>query len=205
MVFAGMDGLQVLRRMQNRSGAIQHAFLERSQVLNQIRSDVYLSGTYARDYLLDPESAAAEKNRAELTRLRREMDAILAGYAGLMRPEERTPFDGLRRSLDDYWQVLDPVFQWSPGQRSQNGFRFLRDEVFPPPLDDAGVGGSDPECERATVGRRQSARGCFVLRVPHQIERSPWPSLWSSADCLRYSLAGGYWTSKAKLLRDFPK
>jgi len=131
MVFAGIDGLQVLRRMQNRSGTIQHEFLERSRVLNQIRSDVYLSGTYARDYLLDPESAAAEKNRAELTRLRYEMDAILAGYAGLMRPEERTPLEGLRHSLDDYWRVLDPVFKWSPNQRSQNGFRFLRDEVFP--------------------------------------------------------------------------
>ncbi len=131
MVFAGIDGLQVLRRMQNRSGAIQHAFLERSQVLNQIRSDVYLSGTYARDYLLDPESAAAEKHRAELTRLRQEITVILAGYADLMRPEERAPLDGLRRSLDDYWQVLNPVFAWSASERSQNGFRFLRDEVFP--------------------------------------------------------------------------
>jgi hypothetical protein len=67
------------------------------------------SGTYARDYLLDPEPSAAEKNRAELNRLRKEMDAILAGYADLMRPEERTPLDGLRRSLDEYWRVLDPV------------------------------------------------------------------------------------------------
>jgi signal transduction histidine kinase len=131
MVFAGIDGLRVLRRMQDRSGAIQHDFLERSRVLNQIRSDVYLSGTYARDYLLDPELSAAEKNRTELHRLRQEMDAILAGYADLMRPEERGPLDDLRRSLDDYWHVLDPVFQWSPNQRSQNGFRFLRDEVFP--------------------------------------------------------------------------
>jgi signal transduction histidine kinase len=131
MVFAGIDGLQVLRRMQNRGGTIQHEFLERSRVLNQIRSDVYLSGTYARDYLLDPEPSAAEKNRAELNRLRKEMDAILGGYADLMRPEERTPLDGLRRSLDDYWRVLDPVFQWSPNQRSQSGFRFLRAEVFP--------------------------------------------------------------------------
>ena len=131
MVLAGIDGLRVLRRIQDRSGTIQHEFLERSRVLNQIRSDVYLSGTYARDYLLDPEPSTAEKNRTELNRLRREMDAILAGYAGLMRPEERTPLDGLRRSLDEYWHVLDPVFQWSPEQRRQNGFRFLRDEVFP--------------------------------------------------------------------------
>ena len=131
MVFAGVDGLQVLRRMQDRSGAIQHDFRERSRVLNQIRSDVYLSGTFARDYLLDPQPATAEKNRTELDRLRQEMDAILAGYAGLMRAEERTPLDGLRRSLDEYWRVLDPVFQWSPEQRRQSGFQFLRDEVFP--------------------------------------------------------------------------
>ena len=131
MVFAGIDGLRVLRRMQDRSGTIQHEFLERSRVLNQIRSDVYLSGTYARDYLLDSQPATAEKNRAELDRLRQEMGAILAGYAGLMRPEERMPLDGLRQSLDEYWRVLDPVFQWSPDQRRQGGFSFLRDEVFP--------------------------------------------------------------------------
>jgi hypothetical protein len=131
MVFAGIDGIQALRRIQDRSGTIQHDFLPRSRVLNQIRSDVYLSGTYARDYLLDPQPSTAEKNRTELNRLRREMDTILAGYAGLMRPVEQTPLDGLRRRLDEYWRVLDPVFQWSPEQRRQSGFRFLRDEVFP--------------------------------------------------------------------------
>ncbi len=131
MVFAGADGIQVLGRMQTGSAAIQREFLERSRVLNQIRSDVYLSGTYARDYLLDPQPSMAEKNLAELNRLRREMDAIIVAYRELMRPEERTPLDGLRRSLDDFWHTLDPVFQWSPEQRRQNGFLFLRDEVFP--------------------------------------------------------------------------
>lgn len=131
MVFAGIDGLQVLRRMQIRSGAIQRDFLERSRVLNQIRSDVYLSGTITRDYLLDPQPASAERNRGELNRLRQEMDAILTAYSSLMNPEEQTPLNGLRRSLDEYWRVLDPVFQWSPDQRRQSGFSFLRDEVFP--------------------------------------------------------------------------
>lgn len=131
MAFAGVDARQVLRRMQDRDASIQRDFLARSRVLNQIRSDVYLSGTYARDYLLDPEPAAAEKNRAELARLREEMDTILAGYAGLPRPEERAPLDGLRSSLTAYWRALDPVLQWTPAQRRENGFPFLRDEVFP--------------------------------------------------------------------------
>lgn len=131
MVFAGTDGLQVLRRTQNRSGELQRDFLERSRVLNQIRSDVYLSGTWARDYLLDPEPGAAEKNRTELTRLQQEMDTILGGYAGLLKPEDRMPLDGLRQSLNAYWQALDPVLRWTAEQRRQNGFPFLRDEVFP--------------------------------------------------------------------------
>jgi signal transduction histidine kinase len=130
MVFAGVDGLRVLRSMQDRSAAIQRDFLERGRVLNQIRSDVYLSGTYARDYILDPEPSAAEKNRIELRRLRKSMSVTLASYSGMMQPSENGPVEGLRRSLDEYWAVLDPVLQWGPEQRAKMGFRFLRDEVF---------------------------------------------------------------------------
>ncbi len=125
MAFAGIDGLRVLRQMQERSGTIQRDFLERSRVLNQIRSDVYLSGTYTRDYLLDPLLSAADKNRSELNRLRKEMDAILASYAGLMSAEERTPLDGLRRSLNEYWHILDPVFHWNPRATPRRRFRVL--------------------------------------------------------------------------------
>src|SRR6185369_4120776 len=70
MVLAGINGLQVLRRMQDRSRTIQGDFLERNRTLNQIRSDVYISGTYARDYLLDPVPSTADKTRSDLSRLR---------------------------------------------------------------------------------------------------------------------------------------
>jgi signal transduction histidine kinase len=131
MVFAGVDGLRVLRRMQDRSGSIQREFLERGRVLNQIRSDVYLSGTYARDYLLDPGRSAADRSKTELRRLRREMDATLANYAQLMRPEEREPLEGLRRNLNEYWQALDPVLLWGADQRRGSGYAFVRDVVIP--------------------------------------------------------------------------
>lgn len=131
MISAGADGLHVLGQMQDRSAGIQRDFLQRSRVLNQIRFDVYLSGTYARDYLLDPEPAAADKNRKELRRLQQEVAMILDSYSSLMRADERAPLADLKRSLDSYWQRLDPVFQWTTEQRRANGFAFLRDEVFP--------------------------------------------------------------------------
>jgi signal transduction histidine kinase len=131
MVFAGIDGLRVLRRMQRRSASIQSDFIERGRVLNQIRSDVYLSGTYARDYLLDPERGAADKSKTELRRLRREMDATLANYSRLMQPEERQPLEGLRRNLTEYWEALDPVLLWSADRRREDGYAFVRDVVIP--------------------------------------------------------------------------
>jgi signal transduction histidine kinase len=125
MAFAGFDGFRLVRRMANRSAAIQRLFRERGRVLNQIRSDVYLSGTWARDYLLEPQPAKADRDRAELSRLRREMDAVLGNYAAT------PPVESLRHSLEDYWRVLDPVFRWSPAERRERGFSFMQAEILP--------------------------------------------------------------------------
>ncbi|HZT31504.1 MAG TPA: ATP-binding protein [Bryobacteraceae bacterium] len=130
MVFAGFDAVEALLRIQAANEAIRQEFLSRTRVLEQIRSDVYLSGTYVRDYLLDPEPDRAEEHKGSLIQARREMDAALATYRRLMSPLETGPFDTLTRQLSDFWRVLEPVFQWTPVQR-KGGFEFLRTEVLP--------------------------------------------------------------------------
>ena len=37
----------------------------------------------------------------------------------------------LTQELADYWQVLEPTFEWTAEQRQKAGYAFLRDEVFP--------------------------------------------------------------------------
>jgi hypothetical protein len=59
MALAGLDGVRVLRSIQSRSDAIRNDFLERNRLLNQLRSDLYLSGTRARAYVLEPDPAKA--------------------------------------------------------------------------------------------------------------------------------------------------
>ena len=131
MTFTGLDAIRDLRRIQQRNEEIQTGFLERNQVLNQIRADAYLFGTYARDYLLDPEPGNAIRYAGELSRLRNEMEATLAGYKGLAMPVERAPLQDLSQGLAGYWTTLDPMFHWTPEQRREKGFVFLRDDVFP--------------------------------------------------------------------------
>ena len=131
MGFAGFDSIQTIRRIQKSNDDIREDFLSRTKVLEQIRSDLYLSGTYVRDYLLEPESQKAESHRASLLDTRNDMDAALRNYKALLNQAESRPFGVLTQELIVYWKVLEPVFLWDPSQRREHGYTFLRDEVFP--------------------------------------------------------------------------
>jgi signal transduction histidine kinase len=129
--FAGFDGIQALSQIRDANDRIRENFLLRTRLLERIRGDVYVSGTYVRDYLLEPETGKAEGHRYTLNESRKDTDAALAAYRALLTGRERAPFDGLARELDAYWLVLEPVIQWTPQQRQRSGYAFLRDEVFP--------------------------------------------------------------------------
>ncbi len=130
MAFAGLDAINTLQQIQASNDTIRDDFLLRTRVLERIRADLYISGTYVRDYLLERESGKAEGHRYSLIETRNDMDTALADYRKLLNAQESTPFQGLTAELEAYWKVLEPVFQWSPEQRQRDGYPFLRDEVF---------------------------------------------------------------------------
>ena len=131
MAFAGLDTLRMLRAIQDRNEAIRSGFLTRNRLLNLIRSDLYLSGTYVRDYLLEPDQRKAESSRASLQQSRGDMELALRRYAGLLSESDRQPFASLESQLSQYWKILDPVVQWDGDLRKTRGYPFLRDEVYP--------------------------------------------------------------------------
>jgi hypothetical protein len=106
MGFAGFDSIQTLRQIQSSNDEIREDFLSRTRVLEQIRSDLYLSGTYVRDYLLEPEIVKAESHRLSLLHTRNEMDSALEKYKALLTTEEASPFQILTQELKAYWKVL---------------------------------------------------------------------------------------------------
>jgi signal transduction histidine kinase len=131
MGFAGVDSIQALRQIQRSNDEIREDFLSRTKVLEQIRSDLYLSGTYVRDYLLEPDNQKAESHRLTLVEVRSDMDSAWRRYQALVNTEESAPFHSLTAELSGYWKLLEPVLLWNPVQRREHGYAFLRDEVFP--------------------------------------------------------------------------
>jgi signal transduction histidine kinase len=130
MAFAEFDGIRALRQIQNANNEISSDFLRRTQILEQIRATVYLSGTYVRDFVLEPEPSKTEQDRAAAQKVQPTMEAALRQYQTLLRREETSPFEALRQEVNNYWALIGPVFEWSPAQRKRAGYTFLRDEVF---------------------------------------------------------------------------
>ncbi|HUA18897.1 MAG TPA: sensor histidine kinase [Bryobacteraceae bacterium] len=131
MALAGIDAMRVLKQYRRNDDQIRRSYLAQNHVLNEIRSDVYVSGTYIRDYLLEPNSGRAETYRDSLGAVRKQMESALESYGRQADPLEVGHYAVLRSELMDYWGVLAPIFRWSANERRLSGYTFLRDEVFP--------------------------------------------------------------------------
>ncbi len=131
MGLAGIDALRVLQQFRRSDDQIRRRYLSENHVLNDIRSDVYVSGTYVRDYLLEPEPQRADVFRGNLEQVRKHMQAALDSYGRQVAPAELQHYTALRTELADYWEILAPIFHWDAAERRRSGYSFLRDEVFP--------------------------------------------------------------------------
>src|SRR5580698_714405 len=80
VALGGVDALRVLRQIRRQDDQIRRQFLAQNHVLNDIRSQLYLSGTYVRDYVLDPEQERADRYRTSLEAVRKEMQSALDSY-----------------------------------------------------------------------------------------------------------------------------
>jgi signal transduction histidine kinase len=131
LILSGLSALRALSEVQNANEITLRQFLAKNQQLDEIRAAVYLSGTYLRDYLLETDRAKAEQSRRELLDANSRIQSLVADNGPLSGAADHEMFEALKREVRDYWQTLEPVLSWSLEQRRREGYRFLRDEVFP--------------------------------------------------------------------------
>jgi signal transduction histidine kinase len=131
IVAAAVGTLVAFQRDRNTETQSRKAFLERLSALDQIRAQIYLSGTYVRDFLLSPDPDTAKAQAAHLATLERQTHNALDAYGRDLEPEEREPFLTLRNEIDAYWRVLDATVGWSPQERDRLRFPFFFRELVP--------------------------------------------------------------------------
>jgi signal transduction histidine kinase len=131
IVAAGAGTLLSLDHVRQDETRIRQTFMARMGVLDQIRSHIYLSGTYVRDFLLSPDPSGAAAQSARLATLERESYAALDSYSHTVDADGREPFQALKSEIEAYWSVLDRTMEWTPEERSTLRDSFFYDELVP--------------------------------------------------------------------------
>jgi signal transduction histidine kinase len=131
LVAAAVVSVASLDRVRNDEVRIRKAFLDRLNALDQIRSQIYLSGTYVRDFLLSPDAGGAAAQTQRLIALERDSRAAVAAYKQHLEQLEREPFLTLQSEIEDYWNVLDRTTAWTPEERNAKRDQFFYDQLVP--------------------------------------------------------------------------
>jgi signal transduction histidine kinase len=131
LVAVGASAISSLKEIERRHEDIRADFIARMRGLEQLRNDVYRSGTRVHDFLLDENPRTAERERADVLASQQHIDALEDEYARSLRPEERDLFASLRREVRVYNQAVLPVLDWTPAERQRRVDVFVRDELHP--------------------------------------------------------------------------
>ncbi len=131
LAVTGLNALSVLGRIQTRNENIRRDYFNRDRILEQLRSDIYLSGTYVRDLLLEPDPSRADIHRQELNDTRVRIETNVAAYDEILRPEERIPFERFTREVKGYFDSLRPALEWNTAQRQELGYSFMKNSLLP--------------------------------------------------------------------------
>jgi signal transduction histidine kinase len=101
--------------------------------LRQLRSDSQSSGIFVRDYLLDTARERAPEYRQRLSAYRETNRKTLRELLELARArgEDESRIQRLEANLEDYWQGLEPLFDWTIVEKINMSASFLRREVLP--------------------------------------------------------------------------
>jgi signal transduction histidine kinase len=130
MAAAELGALVMISSLRTSDARVEQRFLERSRILEQIRSSIYLSGTVARDSLLAPVGGASSQ-LAEVNGLHKQTDVALEKYQKSLEPQEEPAFFRLRSEIEGYWDVLSRTFAWTEEEREKYRYQFFYSELIP--------------------------------------------------------------------------
>ena len=131
LAISGVNAVTVLGRIQSSNEQIRQGYMKRDLILEELRSDLYLSGTYVRDLLLEPDPSRADLHRMELNGARERVKTLIGSYQALLSGSERIPFEQFNREITEYFDSFQPALEWSPSQRRRLGYSFMQTSLLP--------------------------------------------------------------------------
>ena len=127
----GLSAISFLSQIKIREEKIRRDYVNRDRVLQNLRSDIYTSGTYVRDFLLDTNDAFAAGHRDQFLETQRKLQNEVADYRRLIGAGDLGPVEQFATELAEYMKALSPVLTWNASERHARAYAFMQDELLP--------------------------------------------------------------------------
>ena len=109
----------------------QGDYVERTKLLEGLRTDILSLAVELRDYLLNPAEASGAVQRRRLFQLRDSIQGALTEAGRRLGPEYPVRLERLKRDFAGYWGSVEVVLSWTPSEKRAKAPAFLRQTVLP--------------------------------------------------------------------------
>jgi len=127
----GLSAISFLSQIRAQEEKIRQDYVNRDRVLQKLRSDIYTSGTYVRDFLLDTNDVFAVGHRDQFLETQRKLQNEAADYRRLIGAGDRGPVEAFAAELAAYMKALATVMTWNAAERHARAYAFMQDELLP--------------------------------------------------------------------------
>jgi len=127
----GVGAIRRARAIYDVMETTQDVYLQSEATRRDIATDMYLAGILVRDYLLDPSPQNAPQHRQQLLELRSSLQQRLDQLPQQLGDVKSPSLPRLQSEVQSYWESLDPIFDWTPQEKAERSWYFLRHGVFP--------------------------------------------------------------------------
>ena len=127
----GVSGITFLSRIDRRHEATRLEFVARTRITESLRSDVYLSGTHVRDFLLESDGAGGLTSGRAYLAIKAQVDEEVMRYRLRLEPQEAAQFQSLEQGIRSYFQTLDRVVQWPSAEKRKKADALAQTYILP--------------------------------------------------------------------------
>jgi len=127
----GYTAMDRARAIHDEMVDVHESYLRTDTFLRGIPDNMYLGGLMVRDYLLDPSSNGSSQHQQQLQAIRSSVEEQLRKLEPEVGEQATPSLKRLRSEVKNYWDSLEPIFQWTPEQKKAFGAGFLLHDVLP--------------------------------------------------------------------------
>jgi signal transduction histidine kinase len=127
----GFGAIERARQIYREMEVTQETYLANEAFRRDVSADMYLADILVRDYLLDPSRENAPMHKQQLVAIRASLQSRVDVLTQKIGDADASGLPRLQQEVQAYWDSLDPIFEWTPQQKAELSWSFLRHNVLP--------------------------------------------------------------------------